>query len=103
MECQVEKNEHFGHLLLYKFNRCSKAAEATQNICAVYREDSIAEKTAQTWFSCFREGNFDMSETLRLGQPCCASGGIWRGISIMHSLRGTWPSLLNAVVNNFAV
>jgi hypothetical protein len=32
-----------------------------------------------------------------------ASGGIWRGLSIMDSLRGTWPSLLNAIVNNFAV
>jgi hypothetical protein len=29
MECLVEKNEHFRHLLLYEFNRGSKAAEAT--------------------------------------------------------------------------
>jgi hypothetical protein len=39
MECQVEKNEHFRHLLRYEFSRGSKAAEAARNICAVYGED----------------------------------------------------------------
>jgi hypothetical protein len=46
MECQVEKNEHFRHLLLYEFDRGSKAAEAGRNICDIYGEDSIAERTA---------------------------------------------------------
>jgi hypothetical protein len=58
MECQLEKNEHFGNLLLYEFNRGSKAAEAARNICAVYGEDSIAERTAQKWFALFKQGNF---------------------------------------------
>jgi hypothetical protein len=35
-------------------------------------------------------------------RPYCASGGIWRGLFIINCLRGTWPSLLNAIVNNFA-
>jgi hypothetical protein len=47
MECQVEKNEHFRHLLLYEFTRGSKAAEAARNIFSGYGEDSIAERTAQ--------------------------------------------------------
>jgi hypothetical protein len=47
MECQVEKNERFRHLLLYELNRGSKAAEAAQNIRAVYGEDSITERTTQ--------------------------------------------------------
>ena len=29
MECQVEKNEHFRHLLLFAFNRGSKAIKVT--------------------------------------------------------------------------
>jgi hypothetical protein len=58
MECQVEKNEHFRHLLLYEFNPGSKAAEAARHICAVYREDFIAERTAEKLFSRFRQGNF---------------------------------------------
>jgi hypothetical protein len=43
MECKVEKYEHIRHLL-YEFSQGSEAAEAPRNICAVYREDSIAEK-----------------------------------------------------------
>jgi hypothetical protein len=89
MECQVEKNEHFRHLLLYEFNRGSKATEAAQNICAVYGEDSVAERTAQKWFASFKQGNFDMSDTPRSGRSCCSSGGIWRVLSIMNCLRGT--------------
>jgi hypothetical protein len=89
MECQVEENEHFRHLL-YEFNRGSKDAEADQNICAVYGKDYIAERTAQKWSArYFEQGNFDMSDIRRSGRPCCASGGIWRGLSIMNCLRGT--------------
>jgi hypothetical protein len=69
MECQVEKNEHFRRLLLYGFNRGSKAAGAAQNICAIYGEDSIAERTAQKWFACFKQGNFDASDIPHLGRP----------------------------------
>jgi hypothetical protein len=64
MECQVEKNEHFQHFLLYEFNRGSKAAEATRNICAVYEENSIAERTAQKWLVHFKQGNFEMGDNL---------------------------------------
>jgi hypothetical protein len=46
---------------------------------------------------------FYMNDTSRSGRPCCGSGGIWRGLSIVNCLRRTWPSLLNATVNNFAV
>jgi hypothetical protein len=46
MDYQVEKNEHSRHLLLYDFNRGSKAAEAARNISAVYGGDSIAERKA---------------------------------------------------------
>jgi hypothetical protein len=88
MECQVEKSEHF-RLLLYEVNRGSKAVEAARNTFAVYGEDSIAERTAQKWFACLKKGNFDMSNTPRSGRPCCPSGAIWRGLSIMNCLRGT--------------
>jgi hypothetical protein len=30
-----------------------------------------------------------MSDTPLLARQCCASGGIWRGLSIMNCLRGT--------------
>jgi hypothetical protein len=67
MERQVEINKHFRRLLLYEFNRRSKAAEAAQNICAVYGKNSIAERTAEKWFAYFKQENFDISDTPRSG------------------------------------
>jgi hypothetical protein len=75
MECQVEQNEHFRHLL-YEFNRGSKAAEAAENICAVYGEDSSAERTAPKWFGRFKQGNFDMSDTPRSRRHLEGYGGV---------------------------
>ena len=36
MECQVEKLEHYRHILLFEFKRGTEAAEVARNICAVY-------------------------------------------------------------------
>jgi hypothetical protein len=69
MECQVERNEHFRHLLIYEINRGSKATEAAWNFCAVYVEDAIDERRAQKWFARFKQGNFGMSDTPRSGRP----------------------------------
>ena len=49
--CQVEKNEHYRHILLFLFNKDFKAAEAAQDICTVYGDGIITERTAQKWFS----------------------------------------------------
>jgi hypothetical protein len=100
LECQVGNNEHFRHLLLYELNRGSKAAEAAQNIRAVYGEDSVTERTTQQMVCTLQARQFWHEWHSALG---AASGGIRRGLSIMNCLRGTWPSLLNAIVNNFAV
>ncbi|RWR98918.1 Histone-lysine N-methyltransferase SETMAR-like protein, partial [Dinothrombium tinctorium] len=69
MECQVEKNEHFRHLLLFAFNQGSKAAKAARDICAVYGEDAIAERTARDWYAKFKNGNFDLKDAPRSGRP----------------------------------
>ena len=53
MECQVEKNVHFRHLLLFAFNRGFTAAKAAREICVVYGENAIAERTARYWFANF--------------------------------------------------
>lgn len=69
MECQVDKNVHFRHLLLFAFNQGSKATKAAQDICAVYGGGAITERTAQKWFSRFKKGNFDLTDSLRSGRP----------------------------------
>ena len=69
MECQVEKNEHFRHHLLFAFNRDAKAFEAHREICAVYEDEAITERTAQNWFTKFKNGNFDLKDSARSGRP----------------------------------
>ena len=69
MECQVEKLEHFRHILLFEFNRGAKAAKAARNICAVYGNNAIGESTARKCFSRSKEDRFEMSDTLRSGRP----------------------------------
>ncbi len=61
MECQVLKNEHFLHLLLFAFNQDSKAVKAARNICAVHGKCAIDERTASDWYAMFKIGNFDQS------------------------------------------
>ena len=65
MGCQVEKLEHFRHILLFEFSRGVKTAEAARNICVVYGDNTIIESTARKWFSRFKENRFDISDTLR--------------------------------------
>ena len=66
MECQVE---HFRHLLLFAFNQGSKSAKAAGDICAVYGEGAIAERTARDWYAKFKNGNFDLKDAPRSGRP----------------------------------
>ena len=50
MECQVEKLEHFRHILLFEFNREAKAAEAALTF-ALYMETMPSERAWQE--NCF--------------------------------------------------
>ena len=68
MECQVEKLEHFRHII-FEFNRGVKAAEATKNICAVYGDNVVGESTPRKRVSRFTENRFDISVTPRSGTP----------------------------------
>ena len=69
MECQVEKQEHYRHILLFKLNRAAKAAEAARNNCAEYGENANGENTARKLFSRFNEDSFDISDTPRSRGP----------------------------------
>ena len=66
MKCQVEKNVHFPHLLLFAFNTAAKAA---REICVVYGENAMAKRTARYWFAKFKEENSDLKDAPRSGNP----------------------------------
>ena len=63
------RNWKIWHIILYEFNRRTKAAEAARNICVMYGDNAIGESTARKWFSCFKEDCFDISDTPRSGKP----------------------------------
>jgi len=67
--CQVEKNEHYRHILLFSFNKGCKTVKAAQDICTVYGDGAITERTPQKWFSRFRGGNFNLSDMEHTGRP----------------------------------
>ena len=69
MDIPGGKKTHFRHLLYFAFRRGQKASEAAREICAVYGEDAIAERTARDWFAKFKNGNFDLEDTPRTGRP----------------------------------
>jgi hypothetical protein len=39
----------------------------------------LLKEQPNKWFACFKQGNFDMSDTQRSGRPCCASENKLRG------------------------
>lgn len=58
MECQVEKKEHFRHLILFAFNQDFKDAKVARDISTVYGKGDIVETTAHYWYAQFKNGNF---------------------------------------------
>ena len=69
MEYPGGKKQYFRHLLFFAFHRGQKTAKAAWNICMVYGEGVIGESTARKWFAKFKNGNFDIDNTLRTGRP----------------------------------
>ena len=72
MEYSFDKKVHFRHLLLFLFNRDGKnaiAAKASHEICVVYGENAMPERTTQWWFSRFKNGNFTLTDDERSGRP----------------------------------
>ena len=58
--------------MLFAFNRDgkdAKAAKVAREICAVYGEDAMPERTARWWFSRFKNKKFNLKDAARSGRP----------------------------------
>ena len=48
---KVEKDmQHFGHIMLYYFQKGKNTTEMQKKICAVYAEGAVIDQTCQKWF-----------------------------------------------------
>ena len=69
MEYPGGKKQHFRQLLFFTFHKGQKVAEAVQDNCMVYGEGVIGKSTARKWFAKFKNGNFDIGNTLCSRRP----------------------------------
>lgn len=65
--CEI--SEKIRHILLFFYEKGENAAQARQNICAVYGEDTLSKSAARKWFARFRSGNLEVKDAPRTGRP----------------------------------
>ena len=68
MENKIDKCMHYRHHLHFTSNRSGTAGNAAREICEVYGENAISDRTGQKWFAKFRSGNFDLNDAPRSGR-----------------------------------
>jgi histone-lysine N-methyltransferase SETMAR len=62
------KNRAFSAYYVFYFKRGKKATQTQGNICAMYGEDAVNERTCRKWFARFRAGNFYLDDAPRSGR-----------------------------------
>ncbi|GFU57179.1 histone-lysine N-methyltransferase SETMAR [Trichonephila clavipes] len=78
MASQIPEEIHIRHWMLLEYHKCSNATFATKNICDVYTSDLDVHK-CQRWFSKFRSGNLDLSDSHRSGRPTTLDNDVIEG------------------------
>ena len=66
MEINKEK---IRYILQYHYDKGKNAAQACEQICAIYGEDTLSKSVARKWCARFRAGNFDVKDEPRSGRP----------------------------------
>lgn len=61
--------EHLREVILFGFNWKKSAAKTHRILTEAYGEHAPAERTCQRWFRQFKEGDFDIKDKERSGQP----------------------------------
>ena len=64
-----EKKQHFQHIILYYFQKGKNTTEMQKEICAVYGEGAVTDRTCQKCFAKFRAGDFLLDDASRSGRP----------------------------------
>ena len=64
-----EKKQHFRHIMLYYFKKGKNATETQKQICAVYGEGAVTDRTCQKWFAKFCAGESLLDDAPWSGRP----------------------------------
>jgi hypothetical protein len=62
-------NNHIRHIIYHENTRGTPAAQAAQNINALYGEDSTTKRTCQNWNQCFHYGDNSLEDEPRSRRP----------------------------------
>ncbi|GFV44093.1 histone-lysine N-methyltransferase SETMAR [Trichonephila clavipes] len=80
MASQIPEEIHIRHCMLLEFPKGCNATVSTKNICDVY-PSALDVRKCQRWFSKFRSGNFDLSDSHRSGRPATLDNDFTKGVS----------------------
>ncbi|GFS68052.1 HTH_48 domain-containing protein [Trichonephila clavipes] len=78
MANQIPEEIHICHSMLLEFHKGSNATISTKKICDVC-PSALDVRKCQRWFSKFRSGNFDLSNSHRSGRPTTLDNDIIKG------------------------
>ena len=64
-----EKTQHFQYIMVYYFKKGKKATGTQKNMCALYGEGALTDRTCQKCFARFCTGDFSLDNSPQLGRP----------------------------------
>ena len=68
------KKQHFWHIRFIISRKVKTQLKHTKNICAVYGEGAVTDRTCQKWFARFRAGDFSLDDAPQSGRPVEVDG-----------------------------
>ena len=60
---------HFRHLMLFFYRKGKNVTQAANEICAVYAEGAVTDRTVRKWFARFKAGHFSLKVQQRSDRP----------------------------------
>lgn len=64
-----EISEEIRHVMLFHYRKGYNASKTCKEVCAIYGEDAVSDRTVRNWFERFRGGNLDVKDLPRSGRP----------------------------------